>query len=284
MDQSLLENLLALGRLNLPLEVVREVLEHEKWRIREQHKHEREMVALRGETEQRKSLTSDTDSEFNAETSGGLAEVGSISKAKVSQAASKRAETLENPDNLPILLLSLLITISWCGERMGRWPQAKDTKSALSLRTEFEKAVEKHGIRTTYRSVELISKSLANWDPRIISEQLEELSERHEVIKSASFSSSPLFIEFSKSYPNVSPDTFDKCYDQNNQEFVRSAIHLLRREFTKTPPPDLEHMSEGWNSRWQQHLPHFMIKWQEELNKMETRMRSAQRAWKKSME
>lgn len=284
MDQNLLDNLLALGRLNLPLEVVREVLEHEKWRVREQHKHEREMLSLSATVREKSPVSTDTDIDFNEETSGGLAEVGSIAKAKVSQAASKRAETLENPDNLSIPLLSLLITISWCGERMGRWPQAKDTKSALSLRTEFEKAVEKHGVRITHRAVELISKSLANWDPRIISEQLDELSERYEVIKSASFSSSPLFIEFAKSYPFISPDTFDKCYDQNNQEFVRSAIHLLRREFTKTPPPDLEHMSEGWNSRWQQHLPHFMIQWQEELNKMETRMRSAQRAWKKSME
>lgn len=284
MDQNLLDNLLALGRLNLPLEVVREVLEHEKWRVREQHKHEREMLSLSATVREKSPVSTDTDIDFNEETSGGLAEVGSIAKAKVSQAASKRAETLENPDNLPTPLLSLLITISWCGERMGRWPQAKDTKSALSLRTEFEKAVEKHGVRITHRAVELISKSLANWDPRIISEQLDELSERYEVIKSASFSSSPLFIEFAKSYPFISPDTFDKCYDQNNQEFVRSAIHLLRREFTKTPPPNLEHMSEGWNSRWQQHLPHFMIQWQEELNKMETRMRSAQRAWKKSME
>lgn len=242
------------------------------------------MLSLSATVREKSPVSTDTDIDFNAETSGGLAEVGSIAKAKVSQAASKRAETLENPDNLPIPLLSLLITISWCGERMGRWPQAKDTKSALSLRTEFEKAVEKHGVRITHRAVELISKSLANWDPRIISEQLDELSERYEVIKSASFSSSPLFIEFAKSYPFISPDTFDKCYDQNNQEFVRSAIHLLRREFTKTPPPNLEHMSEGWNSRWQQHLPHFMIQWQEELNKMETRMRSAQRAWKKSME
>ncbi len=284
MDQNLLENLLALGRLNLPLEVVKEVLEHEKWRIREQHRHEREMLSLNATVREKSPVSADTDAEFNEETSGGLAEIGSIAKSKVSQAASKRAETLENPDNLPIPLLSLLITISWCGERMGRWPQAKDTKSALSLRTELEKAIEKHGVRTTHRSVELISKSLAIWDPRIVSEQLDELAERYEVIKSASFSSSPLFVEFAKSYPYISPDTFDKCYDQNNQEFVRSAIHLLRREFTKTPPPELEHMSEGWSSRWQQHLPHFMKQWQEELNKMETRMRSAQRAWKKSVE
>jgi hypothetical protein len=284
MDQDLLDNLLALGRLNLPVELVREILEHEKWKLREQHKHEREMLSLSATVEGKKSLSSDTDTEFNNETSGGLAEIGSIAKAKVSQAASKRAETLENSDNLPIPLLSLLITISWCGERMGRWPQAKDAKSALSLRTELEKAVERHGVRTTYRSVELVSKSLETWDPRFVSEQLDDLAERYEAIKSASFSSSPLFVEFAKSYPYISPDTFDKCYDQNNQEFVRSAIHLLRREFTKTPPPELEHMSEGWNSRWQQHLPHFMRQWQEELNKMETRMRSAQRAWKKSME
>jgi hypothetical protein len=284
MDQDLLDNLLALGRLNLPVELVREILEHEKWKLREQHKHEREMLSLSATVEGKKSLSSDTDTEFNNETSGGLAEIGSIAKAKVSQAASKRAAMLENPDNLPVPLLSLLITTSWCGERLARWPQAKDAKSALSVRTELEKAIEKHGIRTVHRSVELVSGSLATWDPRLVSEQLEELAERYEVIKSASFSSSPLFVEFAKSYPYISPDTFDKCYDQNNQEFVRSAIHLLRREFTKTPPPELEHMSEGWNSRWQQHLPHFMRQWQEELNKMETRMRSAQRAWKKSME
>jgi hypothetical protein len=94
MDQDLLDNLLALGRLNLPVELVREILEHEKWKLREQHKHEREMLSLSATVEGKKSLSSDTDTEFNNETSGGLAEIGSIAKAKVSQAASKRAETL----------------------------------------------------------------------------------------------------------------------------------------------------------------------------------------------
>lgn len=233
---------------------------------------------------EKKSLSSDTDAEFNAETSGNLAEPGLIAKTKVAQAAAQRAALIENPDNLPVPLLSLLITISWCGERISRWPQAKDAKSALSLRTEFDKAVEKHGIRTVHRSVELVSKSLATWDPRLVSEQLDKLAEQYEAIKSASFSSSPLFVEFAKSHPHISPELFDKCYNQNNNEFVRTAIHLLRREFTQTPPPELEHMSDGWSSRWQQHLPHFMKQWQEELSKMENRMRSPQRVWKKSME
>jgi len=283
MDQDLLNQLLALGRLNLPVEVVKEVLEHEKWRIREQHKHEREMLSLRGEVGQGKSLTSDTDAEFNAETSGGLAEPGAIAKAKVSQAAAKRAAMLENSDNLPVPLLSLLITISWCGERLARWPQAKDAKSALSVRTELEKAIEKHGIRTVHRSVELVSGSLATWDPRLVSEQLEELAERYEAIRSASFSSSPLFVEFAKSYPNISPEIFDKCYDQNNQEFVRTAIHLLRREFTRTPPPELEHI-QGWQERFQQHLPTYLNKWREDLRKMENRLWMAQKKWKESVE
>uniref|UniRef100_UPI003F697B9B hypothetical protein n=1 Tax=Vulcanococcus sp. TaxID=2856995 RepID=UPI003F697B9B len=251
MDREFLEQLTALGRLNLPLEVVREVLEHEKWKIREQHKHEREMLSLSGQS-QPSAANQSLDSDFNLETGGELAEIGLIAKRKVAKAAEEKARDLENPSNLPLPLLSLFITISWCGERLGRWPKAKDAKVAISVKDDLEKAIEKYGVRKVYSAYELISTSLDSWDQRLISERLESLNESYEEIKTSSFSSSPVFIEFAKFHPHIPPDLFDKCYEQNDQDFIKSAIHLLRKEFISSPPPELKHIS-GWQQRYLQH-------------------------------
>jgi len=279
MDQDLLNQLLALGRLNLPVEVVREVLEHEKWKLLEQHKHEKEMALLGIGA---KTPSPNLDPEFNDETSGGLAEPGTISKMKVCQAALKRAGEIENPDNFPESLLSLLISISWCGQRMGHWPMAKDAKQALSLRSDFDKAIERYGVRRVYKAVELISNTLDTWDTRIISEQIEKLNQDYSEVKSVSISSSPLFAEFLKTHPDIDPELFDKCYSQNNEEFVKTALHILRKEFPKNPPPELEHI-QGWEQRYLQHLPNYLNKWQKDLRSMENRMKIAQRAWKESI-
>lgn len=283
MDQDLLENLLALGRLNLPLEVVREVLEHEKWKLREQHKHEREMRMLSGTgLNLSQPANQSLDADFNLETGGELAEIGLIAKRKVAKAAEEKAKELENPNNLPLPLLSLFVTISWCGERLGRWPKAKDAKVAMSVQTDLEKAIEKYGVRKVYQAYELVSTSLDSWDQRLIADRLESLTESYEEIKTSSFSGSPVFIEFAKFYPYISPELFDKCYDQNNQDFVKAGLHLLRKEFTREPPPELSHIS-GWQQKYLQHLPEYLNRWREELKKIESRLAVPQRAWRESM-
>jgi hypothetical protein len=278
-----LEKILALSQLNLSPELVREVLEHDKWRVREQHRHEREMAVLRGE-----AVTGQTTTdlvEFNAETSYGQAtesHVGLVAKSKVAAGAALRAKDLDNPDNLPLPLLSLFLTISWCGERLSKWPKAKDAKTAMSLRDDLAKAVEKYGIVKTMKAVELVSGHLdTRWDDRLVTEQLSELREKYEEVKTSSISSSPLFAEFHKAYPHIDGELFDKCYDQNGQNFTASAIYLLRREFKFNPPPELP--QDGFEVRWQQYLPTYLGQWQKEIKSMETRMRVAQKAWKESM-
>jgi len=243
------------------------------------------MLALGKTKPETKSEPNNYDSEFNQETSGGVCEeshIGSISRSKVLQGAAQKVKEINNPDKIPEQLLSLLIGISWCGERMGRWPSAKDSKFALSLRKDFDKAVDSYGVRRVYQAIQVVSKFLGYWDSRIVSEQVEKLEEEYSEVKVVSFSSSPLFQEFSKSHPHISPETFDRCYTQNNEEFVKSAIHLLRREFRETPPPELEHI-KGWEQRYPQHLPNYLKRWQEDLKKMEKRMSIAQRAWRESI-
>lgn len=278
-----LETLLALNRLNLPPDLVREVLEHDKWRLKEQHRHEREMLVLRGEVVMGQAATD--IAEFNSETSYGQAtesHVGLLAKSKVAAGAALLAKELDNPDDLPLPLLSLFLTVSWCGERLAKWPKAKDAKVSTSLSEDLNKAVEKYGVVKVVKAVEVVSSHLDDrWDDRLVAEQLTELKEKYDDIRTNSISSSPLFAEFHKSFPHIDPETFDKCYEQNGQNFTVSAIYLLRREFKFNPPPELP--QDGFQTRWQQYLPHYLKQWQNELKSMETRMRVAQKAWKESM-
>lgn len=231
------------------------------------------------------TTSNNVDAEFNSETSHdqcGPEHVGLIAKTKVALGASLRAKELQNPDKLPVPLLALVITISWCGERMGKWPSAKDTKVALGLRTELTKAVDEFGPVKVVKAIDLVSGLLVMWDPRIVTEQLEKLRPEAERIRSMSVSASPLFAEFRKNYPHIDPELFDSCYNQHNGNFTEAAIYMLKRGFRTVPPKSLEHI-DGWCQRWQQYLPEHLKLWRNDLKSMETRMRVAQKAWKESM-
>jgi hypothetical protein len=288
-----LSRILALAQLRLEPESLAALLEHEKWMLQEQHRHEKEMrqmevrlgtvVAAPGPGPSETNNAADT--EFNADTSHGQCgpeHIGLISKTKVAAGAAQRAKETRNPDKLPEPLLALAITISWCGERLGRWPTAKDAKVAFGLRDELQRAVDKYGAVKVMKALDHISGELLVWDPRLVTEQLDTLRTEANRISAQSFSSSPLFAEFHKSHPYIDAETFDTCYNERGGNFVETGKHLLRKRFLTTPPREYEHI-EGWEVRCHQYLPPYLPKWLKELKAMETRMRVAQRAWKDSM-
>jgi hypothetical protein len=282
-----LSRALTLAQLQLDPGELKELLEHEKWMLKEQHKHEKEMKQLEvrlGTVSTPLTESSDISPQFNSDTSYGQCgpeHIGLIAKTKVGAGAALRAKELLNRDKLPEPLISLAITVSWCGERLSKWPNAKDAKVALGLRDELQKAVDKFGPVKVIKAMDLVSEELLVWDPRIVAEQLDALRPEADRKRSMTISSSPLFVEFHKNYPQIDPDLFDMCYDQNDGQFVTSAIYLLRRKFREIPPKELEHI-DGWEQRWQQYQPRYLKRWQEELKGMENRMRVAQRAWRDS--
>ena len=236
-------------------------------------------------TSQASQPSNGSDVDFNTDTSHGQCgqeHIGLIAKTRVGAGAVLRAREIRNPDKLPEPLLALVITISWCGERLGRWPNAKDAKVALGLRDELQRAVEKFGAVKVMKAVDQVSSELLVWDPRLVAEQLDTLRSTAARISAQSFSSSPLFAEFHKSHPYIDAETFDTCYNERGGDFVDTGKHLLRKRFLTTPPPEYEHI-EGWEVRCHQYLPPYLPKWLKELKAMETRMRVAQRAWKDSM-
>lgn len=282
-----LSRALTLAQLQLDPGELKELLEHEKWMLKEQHKHEKEMKQLEvrlGTVSTPLTESPDISPQFNSDTSYGQCgpeHIGLIAKTKVGAGAALRAKELLNRDKLPEPLISLAITVSWCGERLSKWPNAKDAKVALGLRDELQKAVDKFGPVKVIKAMDLVSEELLVWDPRIVAEQLDALRPEADRKRSMTISSSPLFVEFHKNYPQIDPDLFDMCYDQNDGQFVTSAIYLLRRKFREIPPKELEHI-DGWEQRWQQYQPRYLKRWQEELKGMENRMRVAQRAWRDS--
>lgn len=282
-----LSRALTLAQLQLDPGELKELLEHEKWMLKEQHKHEKEMKQLEarlGTVSTPPTESPDISPQFNSDTSYGQCgpeHIGLIAKTKVGAGAALRAKELLNRDKLPEPLISLAITVSWCGERLSKWPNAKDAKVALGLRDELQKAVDKFGPVKVIKAMDLVSGELLVWDPRIVAEQLDALRPEADRKRSMTISSSPLFVEFHKNYPQIDPDLFDMCYDQNDGQFVTSAIYLLRRKFREIPPKELEHI-DGWEQRWQQYQPRYLKRWQDELKGMENRMRVAQRAWRDS--
>lgn len=254
MDQEFLEQLKGLASLNLPPDLVREVLEHDKWKVREKHRHEREMRLL--EIPGKRKQVRDT---FNQDTSYGKCRdehEGLIAKAVVAEGALAMAKKLDNPDNLPLPLLSLLITISWCGERSARWPKARDIDSLSSLLDSFNRMRVKYGESTLESCIKFLSKSLNIWNISLIEDKLG--------------SDNPLYRELHKSYPFIDRHTFETCYNSHNEDFISASLHILRKEFRNNPPSELSEV-KGWKQRWQQYLPEYLKLWQEDLREIKKR-------------
>ncbi len=230
------------------------------------------------------SSPSPSSDSFNADTSYGQCgppQEGLIAKTKVASGAVMKARELQGESNLPLQVLSYLITTSWCGQRLSRWPQAPDSRTIVSLQKEFDKILEKFDKSVILKCEDLVSQSLPAWDTRIIEQQLSSLrKERDEELKS-SIVSSPLFTTFSSSYPHIDPESFEKCYNQHRGNFVASAIYLLRREFKANQPEELSTV-DGWSQRWPQYLPQYLQKWHKHLKEIETETKAAQKEWRES--
>lgn len=285
MDPEVLRQLESLARLNLPADLVRELIEHDKWKTLENNRHQIELETLR--LAQHRTLSNRQGvpaSQFNLETSGNECTVqqeGLVAKSKVLRGAAGKAKELEL-EQFPLALVSLLVGIYWCGARLARWPSAADAKTSLSLVGDFERAVERYGAKQTLQAAEAVLKKLDSADGRIIQQQLDQLRQQEQAESASKFFSSPLFREFHKSYPHILPEVFEECYDKHGKNFVATAIFLLRKAFPSTPPPELSHI-QGWNQRWQQHLPNYLQKWQNELRALETKTKFEQKKWQESI-
>jgi hypothetical protein len=277
----LLEQLRNLAALNLSPELVRELIEHDKWKIQEIHRHEREMKAMGGMVTS--PLSSSPDS-FNSDTSNGQCgptQEGLISKTKVSAGALTKAREIQSDSGLPLQLLSFLITTSWCGQRLSRWPQAPDSRTTVTLQRDFERIVEKYDKKVILDCVNLVSQSINSWDSRIIEQQLASIKKDRDNELKSSIVSSPLFTIFSSSYPHIPLDSLERCYNQHRGNFVAAGIYLLRREFKANQPEELDSV-DGWSQRWPQYLPTYLQKWQKDLKEIEKSTLAAQREWKES--
>jgi hypothetical protein len=209
-----------------------------------------------------------------AEVFFGSEKPGVIDLETVSQTAWERSRTLSCGDLSPDLVSSLL-TASWCGKRLGKYPSAKDSKEAISsVRKNFEEISETFTPEEIKQCISLLD----DFDPRIIKPQLEELSDNEK----CRIIYSPLFKEFHNFYPQIEPEEFETFYSGCRENFTEAGIASLRRKFKQVPPEELSNRTD-WAQSCHQYLPAFLKKWREELKKIELRMRIAQKAWKESI-
>lgn len=204
----------------------------------------------------------------------GSSRVDLIDLETVSRAAWEHSRSVVG-ENLPPDLLSFLIACSWCGKRVGKLPRAKDSKDAISsIRSGFEELSDKYTPEEIKECIDAVS----DFDSRIIKSQLEDFfnEDKSRIIYS------PLFKEFSNAYPYIEPDEFEIHYKNCRENFTEAGIASLRRRFKQTPPPELSDRTD-WAQSNHQYLPAFLKKWREDLKKIETRMRIAQKAWKESI-
>lgn len=223
-------------------------------------------------------------SHFNSETSHNectAQQEGLISKTRVLKGAAAKAKELDI-QGFPLQLITLLIGINWCGMRLEKWPDAPDARSAQALCGEFDKVVEKYGTGKVFQAVDIVAERIQESDWSIIQSRIDFHKEKAEKEERSKFSNSPLFQKFQSIYPYISAESFDSVYNNSGKSFIYAATTLLRRSFSDHKPDDLPPI-QGWEQRWQQHLPRYLNRWQEELSALENQMRPQQQMWQESI-
>lgn len=171
-------------------------------------------------------------------------------------------------------LYSNLLTVSWCGQRLGRWPTAKDAKTSLAdINNLFDGLIKSYGGEEILEAISLIP----DFDSRIVQQQIDNL----QTSINKRIKNSPLFIEFNRHYPHIDLELLEKTYTMCRDNFVESGVKLLRREFAENPPEEFAG-HPTWKSSYHQHLPTYLQQWQKNLKSMQNRMKVAQRAWETS--
>jgi hypothetical protein len=241
---------------NLSLEVVRELIAHDRWKTEEIHRHEKELLLIR----------------LGAETTTHTDEVGKpglIARAEVRKKAKEY--TAELPGITDQALYADLLTVSWCGQRLGRYPTAKDAKTALSeVEKMFDGLVSSYGAEEILEAISLVP----DFDSRIVQQAIDSLK----VQEDRRMRNSPLFTEFHKHYPHIDLELLERQYAACRDNFVEAGVKLLRRSFSENPPDEFAG-HPTWKSSYHQHLPTYLQTWQKNLKSIERRLRIAQKAW-----
>lgn len=247
--------------VNLSIEVVRELIAHDKWKTAEQHRHEKELLLIR----------------LGAETAPETDDVGKPGLIARSEIRKKAKEyTAELPGVTDPALYADLLTVSWCGQRLGRWPTARDAKTALpELERMFDGLVKSYGAEEVLEAISLVP----DFDSRIVQQAIDKL----QVQEDRRMRNSPLFSEFHKHHPHIDLELLERQYAACRDNFVEAGVKLLRRSFSENPPEEFAG-HPTWRSSFHQHLPVYLEQWQKDLKSMQSRMRIAQKAWEKQKE
>ena len=255
------------------------------------------------------------DREFNLLSSYGTCNdkhLGLISKTKVWEGANERASKLfeqwytyiQNNNLLPLKDLregrikTLLLAFLWasgCSHRAAKWPEATDIHLIESLRKDLTDRLSKfskHSIVAAYESLKVFWKEINDYEQcpfnvTLIAEQLDEayeyVNQKAVQEERVDIKNSPLFEAFKERFPYVPLHTLEKYYTKNRYNFIAAGVGALRKIFTSTPPPELDHKftPAEWPKKWHIYLASYEQKWPEMIKELIKETEQLQKEWSK---
>lgn len=260
------------------------------------------------------NCSSAEDKKFNEITSYGVCNdkhLGLLSKTKIWEGANDRSAKLferwhahlQENNVIPLKDLregrvkTLLLAFLWasgCGHRAAKWPEASDIYLLETLRKDLRdrfSKFSKHSITAAYESLKVFWKEIndyeqASFNSSLIAEVLDEayqyVSQKAQEESKVDIKNSPLFTEFQVAFPHVPLDMLEKYYVKNRYNFIPAGIGALRKNFTTTPPPELEQKFaiDEWPKKWHTYLPSYEPLWQKQLTSIFHQAKQEQEKWK----
>lgn len=237
--------------------------------------------------------------------------IGLVSKTKVWEGANERSSKLfeqwhahiQENNIVPIKDLkegrikTLLLAFLWasgCAHRAAKWPEASDLHLTETLRKDLRERFSKfskHSIIAAYESLKVFWKEINDYEvcpfnSSLISDVLDEayqyVSQKAEEESKVDVKNSPLFSEFEKNFPHVSLGSLERYYLKTRYNFVSAGVGALRKAFTTSVPPELEHKfsANEWPKKWHIYLSSYEPKWQKQLATIQQETKQAQEKWK----
>jgi hypothetical protein len=121
----------------------------------------------------------------------------------------------------------------------------------------------------------------------LIAEQLDEayeyVNQKAVQEERVDIKNSPLFEAFKERFPYVPLHTLEKYYTKNRYNFIAAGVGALRKIFTSTPPPELDHKftTAEWPKKWHIYLASYEQKWPEMIKEIIKETEQLQKEWSK---
>lgn len=267
---------------NIPIEQLKMILDHDKWKTEKTHEHEKWIAEFNSSNRvYNKSFSNQTpksiskkDIEVNELTSYGQLDqshIGKLSKTAIWKCSETKSldvfyswkENIKNLGDLPkkdtseSRIKTLLTVFLWSNslaQRYACWPEGKDMHYIGNVKVEIKQRLQTYSNITIVRAYESFKKFWKDindelevkFDSTFIGEVLdnayEQTIKKQQKEQSKDIFKSPLFVSFKEKFSDISLSDLKDVMESKRGDFISSVMAIELRRFSQQIPEEYQEL------------------------------------------